>query len=545
MNLFAKIFLGFWLSTAAILGSWLIAAGYFTSFEAELAAPGAVDLPEGTTTGNPEALTDTSTSQDVGERRTLSATAPGPPGYGSSSPPGQMRPGQASPGQASPGQASPRQARPERGNPMLGRTPPPSAPRPRLAPPPTPFDIAPGAIYRIFYGLQNAPSDQLEAWIRQREREDNVDIRLVDESGTDIFDRGLLPGSERVIQRLQGFRRRVIQRQDDRVLFAQEMYRPEWGSLRMIVASRPPSSQVKRILMENLWLRLLLALLISGAISYGVSRYLTRPLKRLQLASRELAHGNLSARIDVPERRGDETDALARDFNSMAAQLEEKIVAQRRLLSDVSHELRSPLARMQVALALAEREPGRSTEQLARIEKETLLLDELVGQLLTTPETPTHMEDSIDLVALLRSICEDAAFEAQAAGKALLFDTRCDEAVLRSHGDLLKRALENVVRNAVRYTAEGTGVEVRLRDEEQHWVVTVSDRGPGAPEQELGQIFEPFYRVDEARKRETGGFGLGLSIAQRAVEKHRGSIRAGNREDGGLMVTLELPFSFD
>jgi two-component system sensor histidine kinase CpxA len=476
VNLFAKIFLGFWLSTAAIIGSWLIAGRYVGSLEAEFTSPVAGE------TGAP--ATD---------------------------------------------------SRPDR--------PPAAPPAPRPKRPLAAIDIPPGSIYRIFYGLQNTPGDALEAWIRQREVEDNVDIRLVDEAGQEIFQRELLPGSAALMQRLEGFRRRAVQREQDRVLFGQELYRPEWGSLRMIIASRPPSSEVARILMQNLWLRLLLALLISGAISYGVSRYLTRPLKRLQLASRELAGGNLSARIQVPERRGDETDALARDFNTMASQLEEKIIAQRRLLSDVSHELRSPLARMRVALALAEREPGHPAEQLERIERETLLLDDLVGQLLSTPDRPADMEDSLDLVALFRSVCDDAQFEAGADDKALDFQSSVKEAVVRTHGDLLKRALENVIRNAVRHTPAGSTVEVALRQTSPGgvWMITVADCGPGVPEDELEQIFAPFYRVDEARQRETGGFGLGLSIARRAIEQHGGRIRAENRATGGLVVILQLP----
>jgi two-component system sensor histidine kinase CpxA len=461
VNLFAKIFIGFWLSTAAIIASWLLAGQYFTPF-----------------------LTEPPAEPEFGQ----------PPSPGSEFESG-------------------------------------------------PRGLGPGSrnIYRIFYGLQTIPRDELGNWIRQREQDDEVDIRVVDSDGSEIFDRKLLPGSEQVIERLQGFRRRVLHREDDRVLFGQEMFRPEWGPLKLIISRRPPTSAVVRFLTEHLWLRLLLALLISGAISYAVSRYLTGPLKNLQRASRELAGGNLAARIRVPDRGGDETDALARDFNTMAAQLQEKIVAQKRLLSDVSHELRSPLARMRVALALAEKDPARGTEQLARIEREAELLDELVGQLLSAPDTPESMQDSLDVVALLSQVCEDAAFEAKAENKALEFSADIEEVVLRSHGELLKRVFENVVRNAVRYTSAGTTVNVKLTRGEKILSVTVDDCGPGVPDADLEKIFDPFYRIDEARQRETGGFGLGLSIARRAIEQHRGTIHAGNRPAGGLRVTIELP----
>lgn len=399
-------------------------------------------------------------------------------------------------------------------------------------------------IYRIFYGLQTVPISDLEDWIQQREREDGIDIRLVDSEGNEIFGRKLLPGSEQVVARLEGFRRRVLQREDGRLLFGQEMFRPEWGPLKLIISRRPPKSALVRFLTDHLWLRLLLATLISAAISYGISRYLTRPLKNLQGASRELAKGNLSARIAVPPRGGDETDALGRDFNTMAEQLQEKISAQERLLSDVSHELRSPLARMRVALALAEKDAERSGEQLARIEQEAELLDELIGQLLNFQDRGESMQDSLDLVAMLRQICDDATFETSALPGDLVYTADVDEAVLRSQGDLLKRALENVIRNAVRHTAPGTRVNVRLQSAGKLYRITVEDCGPGVPEPELNNIFEPFYRVDRARQRETGGFGLGLSIARRAIERHGGRIRAENRpgsEGSGLRVTIELP----
>ncbi len=491
MNLFAKIFLGFWLSMVAIIVSWLLAGRYIVLQDESLTSISATATP----------------ARSAAERP---PPAPGRPGM----------------------------ERPDMDQPMF--------PGPGIR------DLGPGShrIYRIFYGLQTVARDELLAWIRERENEDGLDIRLVDSEGREIFGRKLVAGSDTVISRLSGFRRRVLHRENDRMLFGQKIYRPEWGQLNLIIVPRPPASPLIAFLTRHLWLRLLIAVLISGAISYAVSRYLTRPLKHLQRASKDLASGNLAARIDVPERGGDETDALARDFNSMAAQLQDKITAQKRLLSDVSHELRSPLARMRVALALAERDPDRGTEQLARIERETTLLDDLIGQLLSAPDAPADMEDILDLVSLLREVCDDAAFEARAEDKSVAFETELEEALQRSHGEQLKRAFENVIRNAVRHTRAGTSVSVVLRRQQDCFEVVVEDCGDGAPEQALDKLFEPFYRVDEARQRETGGFGLGLSIARRAVEQHRGNIRAENRgtgdagEAGGLRVTISLPAEF-
>ena len=485
MNLFAKIFLGFWLSTVAIIAAWVIAGQAFMPFDQALSPP---------------ALT----TPDRAER-------------------------------PFPDPRDPRHSRPK------GKD--------RRSPAFEELGPGPREIYRIYYGLQNIEKDRLQGWILQHEREENLDIRLIASDGKEIFGRKLLPGTDKAIERLEGFRRRVLHRHEDRVLFGQEFYRPEWGQLKLIISARPPTHPVIRFLTEHLWFRLLLAVVISGAISYAVSRYLTRPLKKLQVASRELAEGNLAARITVPDAGGDETSELARDFNSMAAQLQEKIQAQKRLLSDVSHELRSPLARMRVALALAEKEPARSAEQLQRIETEAERLDSLIGQLLTAPDTHMDMEDSLDLVALLRQVCEDAEFEARAQGKGLVLEASPADAVIRSHADLLKKALENVVRNAVHYTHPSTEVRVNLRQERQVWAITVDDQGPGVPAGQAEKIFEPFYRIDEARQRETGGFGLGLSIARRAVEQHGGTITAVNRggdaKPHGLRINITLPLSTD
>ncbi len=463
MNLFAKIFIGFWLSTAAVIGSWILAAQYFD-----------------------------------------------PPAAQSE----MFRP-----------------------PPMKGLPPPPDGRRPPLG---GPMARPPRQIFQIYYGLQNVASEELQTWIEQQENSENIDIRLYDAEGEEIFGRASLVGTQSILDKLSGFRRRATHREGNIRLFGQEMYRPEWGQLNLVIAQRPPVSPVIAFLREHLWLRLLLALLISGLISYAVSRYLTGSLKNLQQASRALAEGDLNTRIKVSQRGGDETDELARDFNSMAEQLQEKIQAQKRLLSDVSHELRSPLARLRVALALAEKDPARAGEQLARIERETERLDELIGQLLSAPDTHIDFEDRIDLVILLESLCGDADYEARQQGKSVKFNSDLSELVIRSHGDLLNKALENVIRNAVKHTEDESVVEISLVQDNNSVMIQVADRGPGIPANALEKIFEPFYRLDESRQRETGGFGLGLSIARRAVEQHGGTIVAHNLPQG-LCVTIHLP----
>jgi two-component system sensor histidine kinase CpxA len=398
----------------------------------------------------------------------------------------------------------------------------------------------PRAMFRILYALQNMPAQELEAWIEKQEEKNRFRIFLVGADGEDIFGRQLVPGTDRVLEKLAGFRRRTAHREGKLTLFGQEIHRQERGQLTAVLASYPPASPIIQALTEHLWLRLLLAVIISGLISYAVSRYLTRPLKQLQLASRKLASGDLDTRIRVPASGGDETDELARDFNSMAEQLQQQMQAQKRLLRDVSHELRSPLARLRVALALAEKEPQLQGEQFQRIERETERLDELIGQLLAVPEGTIPLEDSLDLVGLLKELSDDASFEAQQQDKSVSYLTSLPEAVVKTRGDLLKKALENVIRNALTYTAAGTSVRIELDKTRTTFTVAVTDQGPGIPDAALERIFEPFYRVDDARARETGGYGLGLSIANRSITQHGGNIAAENT-GGGLRVVIELP----
>ncbi len=245
-------------------------------------------------------------------------------------------------------------------------------------------------------------------------------------------------------------------------------------------------------------------------------------------------------------RRRDEIADLGRDFDRMAQQLQILVGSQRRLLHDVSHELRSPLARLQAAIGLARQQPEKLDASLDRIERESGRLDELVGELLTLSRLEAGMsgamDEEVDLVGLVAGIADDAQFEAEASGRHVRF---CGdgEFVVKARAELLHRALDNVIRNAVKYTRKGTEVEVEVerRTAPDCLIVTVADRGPGVPESDLQTVFEPFFRSDSSVA--TAGFGLGLAIARRAIEMHGGTIRVMNREGGGLCVAIVLPAS--
>lgn len=298
---------------------------------------------------------------------------------------------------------------------------------------------------------------------------------------------------------------------------------------------------------------LVILVISSGIACYFLSWYLTKPIVRLRAATRQLAAGDLSARSGAPmTSRRDEVAGLMRDFDAMAERLETLVNAQSRLLNDISHELRSPLARLNVALGLArQRANVESADMLERIELEASRLNELIGRILTlarledgeqrVPETPVPLDEIVSNVA------EDAEFEAQ--------ERHCHVHVVIPESDwgvcgnasLLHSAVENVVRNAIRYTQEGTPVEIELVREEgdkgPEAVLKVSDSGPGVPPDSLGKLFEPFYRLDDARGRLTGGVGLGLAITERAVRFHGGGVSAHNRVEGGLRVELRLPLA--
>ena len=288
-----------------------------------------------------------------------------------------------------------------------------------------------------------------------------------------------------------------------------------------------------------------LAMTLSGLVCYILARYLTRNLKQLSIAARSLASGDLSARATLSNlSKNDELSQLGSDFNEMATALETSTENQKRLVRDISHELRSPLTRLQIALELA-RQKGNSSE-LDRIEQEANRLNELIGQILTIPDDTAPLSDTIDLVLLIESIIEDCQIEAEVKQVKLLFITNCNEALVAATATQLHSAIENIIRNAIHYTGGASQITIELqqqtRDQQIFYQAAISDQGPGVPEEDLQHIFQPFYRVDRARNRDTGGYGIGLAIVQRVIERHRGNVSAKNT-GSGLTVEVLLPLS--
>lgn len=293
-----------------------------------------------------------------------------------------------------------------------------------------------------------------------------------------------------------------------------------------------------------------LAPLVSGTlamlvVSVAIAWYLSGPLRQLRRGLHRIAQGDFEIRVaPLAGGRRDELTELAEDFDRMAAQLQQLTRSRQILLHDISHEMRSPLARMQAAIGLLRQDARQTPAMVDRIERESLRMGALVEELLTlhrleaAPESWTM--DTLDVLDLLHAVVEDAGFEARAASREVHVDAP-GTFIVSVRGELLHRAFENVIRNAVKYTDAGTVVEVQARpgDDGRGLVVSVADRGPGVPEASLALIFEPFTRLEGSGSAH--GAGLGLAIAQRALELHGGSIHAAPRAGGGLVMTMRLP----
>jgi two-component system sensor histidine kinase CpxA len=298
---------------------------------------------------------------------------------------------------------------------------------------------------------------------------------------------------------------------------------------------------------------LVIALGVSAALCFFLARYLAAPVDRLRLATRLMAGGDLNVRV-LPQLKGrlDDLGLLAADLDAMAERLSHLLETKERLLRDVSHELRSPLARLQLALSLARREDGVAERHLARIGCEADRLEQLIARTLKLVrlERPVNTleHDPIETGELLKSIVADVTIEADAQG--CILSVQADGGLTVSgDAELLRSAFENVIRNAVRYSPAGALVAVTAHrmaapgaGAPRAIEIIVRDHGPGVPEKDLQLIFEPFYRVEAAREhRSGGGEGLGLAIARRAVTLHGGAIEARNLEEGGLAVSITLP----
>lgn len=308
-----------------------------------------------------------------------------------------------------------------------------------------------------------------------------------------------------------------------------------------------PPGLSERIPGDIIWV-LKLGTIISALMCLVIAHYLSKPIERLRNATNELARGNLDIRVGATiGKRRDEIADLVRDFDSMAGELRNQIQSERNLLSGVSHELRSPIARMRLALALARTADAPELhEMLDRIEQDTIQLDSMLERILTVARLESGQYkpkfESLSLNEALDEVLDDARFEAAATDATISYT---DDAMVSVTGDpgLLRSAIENIVRNALFYSGQGGNIDVRLRVEDGQAVLSVRDNGKGVPEEALPLLFKPFFRVDDSRGTTTGGMGLGLAIVRNAVAAHGGTVVARNVAPHGLEVEFRLPIT--
>ena len=387
---------------------------------------------------------------------------------------------------------------------------------------------------RLTRDLEEGGERRLKRTMKGMPRGLSNHIFVLDPQGRELL------GRERMIKRIKKSKARVVTTQLQ-VGGGQEYT--------LITTGRRPPRALLAPGSRGVGMRLGVAAIISALVSLLLARYLAAPLRQLSLASRQLATGDLSVRVGPPlDRRHDEFGQLAQDLDEMAGRLQHLQRANQRLLRDVSHELRSPLARLRVALEIA-RNKDRSlvVDELDRIELESQRLENLVDEvlsLLRESSGPQELKLShFDLADLLRDLVETVNYEISEGSEPIRLQIK-DPLMLEADRELLWRVFENLLRNALSHSGDAGGIRVIADLLDGKYIhVSVLDSGPGIDEAHIDRIFEPFYRVDEARNRKSGGHGLGLAIAASAIRRHCGRITAANRQEGGLDVRVVLPLA--
>jgi two-component system sensor histidine kinase CpxA len=383
----------------------------------------------------------------------------------------------------------------------------------------------------------------LQDWLRaNRNSAGDRELFIVGPDGQDILGRHLPDGA---LRRLENINREGFPRNFRPSHAAPQIVAADGSTYTVLSMPRRPSI-FGALSLPAISLTILgIALMVSALTSWWLADHLTAPIRRIQEGARALASENLDVRVSAGlEGRKDELAVLARDFDRMADRLRANRDATTQLLRDISHELRSPLARMRVALGLARQPPADTTLQLDRLEREIERLDSMISQVLKLARlqgTKDLMErEAFDLDEVIEEVVRDANFEGAAKNTQVNLQGAAQTAILGNR-ELLRSAIENVLRNAVRYSPQDSRIDVSVARADSAVEIDVRDRGPGVPAADLARSFEPFYRVAESRDRDSGGEGIGLAITSHVMKVHGGSASAANAAGGGLEVRLSLP----
>ncbi|WP_143047976.1 ATP-binding protein [Thalassotalea agarivorans] len=313
-----------------------------------------------------------------------------------------------------------------------------------------------------------------------------------------------------------------------------------------LVKKTRPQTFAEKLFTLPMWARLLVPASISFVLCWLLARSLTKPLRSMQHATKQIGEGDLTSRVTGLDNRKDEIGELSKTFNTMAEKLSHNSAAQQRLLADVSHELRTPLTRLEIALSIVQQqnEHNKSNDYIERCKDEIARIDSMLNDILTLSKlenTVTELnKEALSTVNFIENHVDDASLLAQPKHIDVEIANN-DVATINADYALLSSALSNVLSNAIKYSPDNSAIKVSSVVSGKALSITVSDQGPGVSEHLLAIMFEPFYRISEARERKTGGTGLGLAIAKQAVVAHKGKITAKNKPEAGLEVTIVLP----
>ena len=370
---------------------------------------------------------------------------------------------------------------------------------------------------------------------------------LVDEDGKDMLQRPIPSDINPYLERLSPKTPYFRKKQGEKTYFGRQFTTTDGVTLKAIVFSPASTGFLLRLYLNNFWHILLFNVLLSGAACYYLARFITRDIRTLKEATQQIAQGNWDTRVSKALCYGPgELAELGTAFDKMVVKLQQTMLEQKRLIKDVSHELRTPLARLQVALAIAQqRANSEITDELDQIKRAADYLNDVISDILTLPMTQQDdwtLDDVVEACSLIAAVTDANSHEAAENQVKLRITDRLEEALINTRGNTLVGVIDNVLRNAIRYSPPNTEVTINLdRTPEGLCRIAVSDQGPGVREDQLEAIFEPFFRTDEARCRKSGGHGLGLAIAKRTILLHKGTVSAQNRPSGGLTITIVLP----
>ena len=415
--------------------------------------------------------------------------------------------------------------------------------------PPLPPDAPPLQItHALGIKFLQEPVPQVRDWFAQLPSMEKRRIFVLLD-GQDILQREIPPPLQRLAENLNNQRPFIENRRERAVWMGRLIWLRDGRPVKILLFLRDPHPDWRNMLMENLGLALLCALATSMLISFLLARSIAGPIHQLRKASKDITAGKLNTHLpDKVLQRKDDIGLLARDFENMVRRLEGSLNSQRQLLHDISHELRSPVARLQIALALTrKKETPEQQHDFERIEYECEEINQIISTLLNLPlyELEPHIarQEHVDISLLMQDLCQDMRFEFP--GREIQLQNMQSDCTVQGNSLLLRSAFNNVIKNALHYNAPGEAVEVSLRHEGAMLQINIRDHGPGLPAEELGLIFKPFYRSSFARDRQSGGHGLGLTLAKRAVDIHGGAITAQNAAGGGLLIHISLPATAD